>query len=46
MNNTNFTQRINNGKTSCPPRPEGEGLGVRAEISQLAGVHRQIPMFC
>ena len=28
---------------SCSPLPEGEGLGVRAEIAKLAGSNRQIP---
>ncbi|MEH2087539.1 endonuclease domain-containing protein [Nostoc sp.] len=28
---------------SCSPLPEGEGLGVRAEILKLAGSNRQIP---
>ncbi|MHC5717577.1 MAG: endonuclease domain-containing protein [Nostoc sp.] len=35
-------QEKNNDK-SCPPLPEGEGLGVRAEIAKLAGSNRQIP---
>lgn len=39
----NQNQQNRNKDKSCPPLPEGEGLGVRAEIAKLAGSNRQIP---
>jgi very-short-patch-repair endonuclease len=39
----NQDQQDKNKEKSCPPLPKGEGLGVRSEISKLAGSNRQIP---